>query len=744
MSRGGATARVLAMARRELLAMFHAPIAYVVMVLFLALEGFSFWAVVEVLADPSRPAGYGAVLRTHFGGTFLYWAVLFAVVALVTMRLVAEERRAGTWEALLTTPVGEAEVVLGKWLGAAAFYALLWLPTATYPIVLAAYAPPGTEIDAGPILSAYLGVALSGGGFLALGLCASAATDSQVVAAVVSFAALLGLLLFGQVGEVARDLDSLAALAHHLDLRGHMDDMARGAIELDAIALLVGLAALGLAGAVVLAAAGRGSRAAARRRIGALVLVAASVVLANLLSARHPGGWDVSAHQVNRLDERTRAVLAAVRSPVEATVVRPEVEAFEPIYDEIDRVLARMVLAQPLLSRRDLDPTREPDQVAALAGELALSPRDLADGGAVLFAGNGRRRGVDLLELAELGRDVHQVGAMTGFRAEEAFARALVELTTADRPLVCATSGHGEMPLAPEEGRPHWGQVGQRLLRDGFAVEDAGDLRGGVPERCRALIVAGPQAPLSPDSALSVARYLESGGRLLVAAPDAPGGEEGARLGATGLELLLAEYGVALPPAVVVDPQGALDVPLAWATATGYGAHPITASFQGRRLTVWQHPRAVLYSDPASGAGRRGWMLVRGSPVAWAETDLPALFGGRDVEAGPDDLVGAAAVAVAVEAERSAARLVVLGSATSPSSELVGRGLGSADALVASAVSWLAGRTVSLDIGAKTPEYVRLVMSPAARRGVFLLCVVLLPLVAAGLGALLWWRRRRG
>jgi hypothetical protein len=406
-----------------------------------------------------------------------------------------------------------------------------------------------------------------------------------------------------------------------------------------------------------------------------------------------------------------------------------------------------MVRAQPLLSRRDLDPTREPDEVATLAGELALSPRDLADGGAVLFAGNGRRRGVDLLELAELGRDVHQVGAMTGFRAEEAFARALVELTAADRPLVCATSGHGEMPLAAEEARAHWGQVGQRLQRDGFAVEDAGDVRDGVPERCRVLIVAGPQVPLSPDSALAVARYLESGGRLLVAAADAAASGQGgaATLGATGLELVLAGYGVALPPAVVVDPQGALDVPLAWATATGYGAHPITAAFQGRRLTVWQHPRVILYSDPASGAaGRRGTMLVRGSPVAWGESDLAALFGGRDVEAGPDDLVGAAAVAVAVEADRRGARLVVLGSATSPSSELVGRGLGSADALVASAVSWLAGRTVSLDIGAKTPEYVRLVMSQAARRGVFVLCVVLLPLVAAGLGALLWWRRRRG
>jgi ABC-type uncharacterized transport system/ABC-2 family transporter protein len=739
-------ARVLALARRELLAAFHSPIAYVVIVVFLALEGFSFWAVVEVLADPSRPAGYGAVLRTHFGGTFLYWAVLFAVVALLTMRLVAEERRQGTWEALLTTPVGEAEVVLGKWLGAFAFYALLWLPTAAYPFLLAAYAPTGSEIDLGPIASAYVGVALSGAGFLAVGLCASTATDSQVVAAVVAFAALLGLLLVGQLNEVARDLDRLAALVDHLDLRAHMDDMARGAIELDAIALWLGLLAVGLAGAVVLAARGRGSRAAARRRLACLGLVALSAVLANVLAERHPGGWDVSANQVNRLDGRTEAVLGALGDPVVVTVVRPEVEAFEPIYAEVDRVLARMERAQPRLTRRDLDPMREPDEVAALARELALSPRDLADGGAVLFAIGERRRGVDLLDLAELGRDSLQVGAMTGFRAEEAFARALVELTADDRATVCATAGHGEMALEAEASGPHWGQVGDRLRRDGFAIERVVDLADGVPQGCRVLIVAGAEAPLSPDSALAVARHLEGGGRLLVAAADRPrDGEAGPIFAANGLELVLAQYGIDVARAVVVDPQAELEVPLAWATATGYGDHPITAAFRGRRLTVWQHPRAVLYADPGGKGevGRRGSMLVRGSATAWAETDLAALFGGRDVEAGDDDLVGAAAVAVAVEAA-SGARLVVLGSATSPSSELVGRGLGAADALVASSVAWLAGRGATLEIGAKTPEHVRLIMSPAARRGVFALCVLALPLVAAGLGALLWWRRRRG
>src|SRR5687767_8271985 len=92
-------------------------------------KGLSFFAVVRVLADPRRPAPYGAVLRAHFGGTFLYWAFLFFVVAPLTMRLIAEERRQGTWEVLRTAPVLAAAIVAGKWMGALVSYLALWVPT---------------------------------------------------------------------------------------------------------------------------------------------------------------------------------------------------------------------------------------------------------------------------------------------------------------------------------------------------------------------------------------------------------------------------------------------------------------------------------------------------------------------------------------------------------------------------------------------------------------------------------------
>jgi hypothetical protein len=146
----------------------------------------------------------------------------------------------------------------------------------------------------------------------------------------------------------------------------------------------------------------------------------------------------------------------------------------------------------------------------------------------------------------------------------------------------------------------------------------------------------------------------------------------------------------------------------------------------------------------ARASGGRGTFtpLVHAGPTGWAETDIAAVFAGADVAAGPGDGIGLTDVAAAVEDGPS--RLVVIGSASSPSSLLAGRGIGAADALVASAIAWLAGRTVALEIAARTPEHVRLIMSARDRGAVFAVCVVILPLLAAGLGGLVWWRRRRG
>ena len=153
---------------RELIAYFSSPLAYVVMTAFLFINGYVFWLIVAYLNDPRTQAM--APLKLLFGGTIFFWLFVLFVVPVITMRLLAEERRSGTLEVLLTAPVSETQVVIAKFLSAFAFYVVLWLPTLAYVAILASY----SKLDWGPVAAGYLGIALLGGLFLSIGLFTSA------------------------------------------------------------------------------------------------------------------------------------------------------------------------------------------------------------------------------------------------------------------------------------------------------------------------------------------------------------------------------------------------------------------------------------------------------------------------------------------------------------------------------------------------------------------------------------------
>ena len=178
---------ILAIFQRELRAYFLSPLAYVVLCFLLVINGVIFAIILVALNDPLQPAG--RPLDLFFGGTFLFWLVVMFAAPVLTMRLLAEERRSGSIEVLMTAPVTEWQVVLGKYLAALIFYAFLWLPTVAYAGIVAFH----SEIDWGVVAAGYLGVFLIGALFLAIGLFASAVTSNQIIAAVIAFAILLTL-----------------------------------------------------------------------------------------------------------------------------------------------------------------------------------------------------------------------------------------------------------------------------------------------------------------------------------------------------------------------------------------------------------------------------------------------------------------------------------------------------------------------------------------------------------------------
>jgi ABC-2 type transport system permease protein len=180
---------------------------------------------VSFLNNPQTPAM--TPLRLFFGGTIFFWLFLLFVVPVITMRLIAEERRSGTIEVLLTSPVTEAQVVVGKFLAAMIFYVALWLPTVLYVVIL----DRSSEIDLGPVAAGYLGVLLLGFMFLAVGTLASTLSTNQLIAAIIAFAAMVLLFSIGLVEQLMTSSSVLRDALAHMNLWTQMDDFAKGIVD---------------------------------------------------------------------------------------------------------------------------------------------------------------------------------------------------------------------------------------------------------------------------------------------------------------------------------------------------------------------------------------------------------------------------------------------------------------------------------------------------------------------------------
>jgi gliding motility-associated transport system permease protein len=215
--------KFLAIVGREWRAYFLSPLAWVILAAFLLLNGYVFTVILAVLNEPG--AAKDQALLYLFANGFSSWFTLF-IVPVIAMRLFPEERRSGTIEVLLTSPVTEAEVVLGKFTGALGFYLTLWAPSLIYVWILRTHA----GIDLGPVASAYLGIALLGGYFVSVGTFASTLTKNQIVAAILTFALLVPIFSAGLLDYLIRNPKIRESL-NYLNMWVHLEEFAKGIVD---------------------------------------------------------------------------------------------------------------------------------------------------------------------------------------------------------------------------------------------------------------------------------------------------------------------------------------------------------------------------------------------------------------------------------------------------------------------------------------------------------------------------------
>lgn len=226
-------------ANREYKLFFASPLAYLVAFIIMLVLGIFFYINIQAAALQQFAPGVQITLAP------LSTLLMLATPA-ITTRLLAEENGRGTIELLLTAPVRDWELVVGKWLGGFLFMLTLIAVTIVYPLILNQLIDPG--IDQGPVISGYLGVILLAAALVALGTAISAMFNSQIWA----FAATIGLLIFlwwiiAPIAQVGGPTAANAELVRYLDFSGHFyDNMLRGIIDLSDLVYYLSVTALAL------------------------------------------------------------------------------------------------------------------------------------------------------------------------------------------------------------------------------------------------------------------------------------------------------------------------------------------------------------------------------------------------------------------------------------------------------------------------------------------------------------------
>jgi ABC-2 type transport system permease protein len=224
---------ILAIAHKELKSYFSTPIAYIVIGFFALLFGYFFYAMLVIFNQQSLQFGGaegGAVdinqqlIRPLFLNASV---ILLFVLPLITMRTYSEEKRSGTIELLLTSPVTDLEIILGKFLGAMALYAAMLAITVIHMLLLFSYANPKPEWTV-PVIG-YVGLLLMGGCFISVGLLISSLTKNQIVSGMVTFAVFLLLWVINWIASFTGP--TTQSVLNYLSITDHFDDFTRGILD---------------------------------------------------------------------------------------------------------------------------------------------------------------------------------------------------------------------------------------------------------------------------------------------------------------------------------------------------------------------------------------------------------------------------------------------------------------------------------------------------------------------------------
>ncbi|NOT58727.1 MAG: GldG family protein [Acidobacteria bacterium] len=427
------------------------------------------------------------------------------------------------------------------------------------------------------------------------------------------------------------------------------------------------------------------------------------LVIANLLGYRHHKRIDLTEEKLYSLSDQTRNVVAKL--PKDVKVIKFDKQENPGLKD----LMAEYKGAGNRISYEFVDPESKP--------EIAKQYKVTKFGETVVAAG-------DRIEKIE-------ATAVT----EQELTNAILKITTDKLKTICFTEGHSERGLT-DGGAEGFANAEKKLKAENYETKAVNLAAGAgqIPAECSVLVVAGPKTALLAPEVSNIGKYLDGGGKVMLAFdPDTdPQAND-----------LLSKWNVELGNNTVLDVSAAGQLfgggPMA-PLVMNFGSHPITDKF-GRSMTIFPLAREVKVGK-ASNTGVTTASLLTTSEQSWGETEIKAGVA-PEYKDGTGDTKGPLTLAVAASknlGENKEARLLVYGDSDFASNRALG--FQKNTDLFLNSVNWLAQDESLISIRPKATTNRSVTMSESQQRLFFWLCVAFLPLVVMATGVYVWWRRR--
>lgn len=488
---------MLAIFKREFKSFFHSVIGFVFLAANLFLLGLYFYAYNLKGAYP-----YLAV-------TLSASAIIFIItIPLLTMRIISEDRKNKTDQLILTSPVSIAKIVLGKYLAVAAVYAIFIAIVSLYPLILGMFGKPyyrETHV-------AILGFALYGLAGIAIGLFISSITESQIIAAVLSFVVLfLTYLMSGICSLISQTGNWLTRILDCLNLAKRFDSFLQGTLEIGAIVYFISI--------IVLMLFLTGQSIQKRRynvsaknlkmgaySVGAIIVAIVAVVFINLIVTKIPEKYtifDVTTNKLYTISDDTKTLLRSIKKDVTIYVYGNK----DNLDVNVVEILRRYEGESSHVKVEYVDPVSNPQFYKA------YSSTEFDQGEVVVVSGDKFRTiAYEELFVIDYSFDYttyNYSSTIKGLDAEGQLTSAVAFVTSNDSHTIYFAKGHGETDYDAD--------FTDLIMKANVSKDDLMILtEDAIPEDCECLVINNPSGDYTEDEIKKITTYVEAGGNVII------------------------------------------------------------------------------------------------------------------------------------------------------------------------------------------------------------------------------------